>query len=86
MTFTPMGVAHFCITCEDMRYNYRPIPTKHCNWHPSRTDKGPWHLIRGLAWSMSGDSVNQFVITSDRKSYELAISLILSLGVVPKVR
>ena len=63
VTFTPLGVAHFCITCEDISYNYRPILTKHCSWYPSRTDKGAWHLIRDLSLSMSDDSGNQLVIT-----------------------
>ena len=46
---------------------------KHCNWYSSRTDKGAWHLIRGLVLSMSRDSDNQPASLSDRNSYELAL-------------
>ena len=63
VTFILLGVIHFCITCEDMSYNYRPILTKHCSWYPSMTDNGVWHLIRDLALSMSDDSGIQLVIT-----------------------
>ena len=60
VTFSPLGVAHFCSTFGDQSYKFMLMLSKMFHWYAD-DDHGVWHFIRNLPLSMNDEIGNELV-------------------------